>query len=276
MRGLMSFGKEEFFKSKAKYPHLINLNRREVKNFLNATLDIVFPGMTRKNFVDQIDLNSSIQDLKIQLVQLLLQVNMDKIKAENIGEQFSRELWPISEQILKDAQATLDGDPAAADLSEVLLCYPGIFAIATYRVAHFLHTQGTPILPRMLSEKAHGKTGIDIHPGAKIGESFCIDHGTGVVIGETAVIGKQVKIYQGVTLGALSVDKSLTNKKRHPTLEDHTVIYANATILGGDTVIGHHSIVGGNVWTTKSIPPHSMAYHKNEVIFDAVKNLNAH
>lgn len=268
----MSLSFEDFFKSKKKYPHLINLCRKQSKYFLNSTLDIVFPGMVRKNFSNMSEFNHAIEELSRQLGDLLSQVNLDKAKSDCICQRFCAGLPVISAQILKDAHATLDGDPAAKDLSEVLLCYPGIFAIATYRVARVLMAEGAPILPRLLSEIAHEKTGIDIHPGSNIGESFCIDHGTGIVIGETATIGKQVKIYQGVTLGALSVDKALTNKKRHPTLEDHTVVYANATILGGDTIIGHHSIVGGNVWATKSIPPYSMVYHKNEVTLDAVKN----
>src|SRR5690606_25901772 len=142
----------------------------------------------------------------------------------------------------------------------------------TYRLAHFFYQKKNPILPRFLSEMAHEKTGIDIHPGAKIGESFRIDHGTGVVIGETAIVGNNVKIYQGVTLGALSVDKSLAHRKRHPTIEYNSIIYSNATILGGNTTIGHSSIIGGNVWLTKSISPHSIVYHKSEV--ELINNQN--
>ena len=153
-------------------------------------------------------------------------------------------------------------------LSEVILTYPGVEAIAAHRIAHFFYQSKIPILPRALSELTHGKTGIDIHPGARIGESFFIDHGTGVVIGETAIIGKNVKIYQGVTLGALSVDKSLAQKKRHPTIEDDCIIYSHATILGGETVIGEKSLIGGNVWITKSIPAQSIVYHKSEVRFN--------
>ena len=173
----------------------------------------------------------------------------------------------------------LSGDPAAKTLGEVILCYPGLFAITAYRLAHFFYQKNISILPRLICELAHEKTGIDIHPGASIGESFFIDHGTGIVIGETAVIGNHVKIYQGVTLGALSVEKSFAEKKRHPTIKDYCVIYSHATILGGETVVGEHSIIGGNVWMTKSVPAYSLVYHKSEVKLDrldksATKNIN--
>lgn len=155
-----------------------------------------------------------------------------------------------------DVQAALSGDPAAKSASEVILSYPGVLAIAVHRIAHRLYQLGVPLIPRMMSEEIHGRTGIDIHPGATIGERFFIDHGTGVVIGETTVIGRDVKLYQGVTLGALSVSKDSTRggEQRHPTLEDGVTIYAGATILGGDTVIGAGSTIGGNVWLTHSVP----------------------
>ena len=152
-------------------------------------------------------------------------------------------------------QAAVVGDPAAKSTEEVIVSYPCLDAILTYRIAHFLSVNGIPVIPRIMSEHAHGKTGIDINPGAQIGERFFIDHGTGVVIGETCVIGDNVKIYQGVTLGALSVKKELQDKKRHPTIEDNVTIYANATILGGQTVIGKGCTIGGNTWVTRSIPP---------------------
>jgi len=164
-----------------------------------------------------------------------------------------------------DIEAILEGDPAAKSRFEVIRAYPGFYAIAFHRIAHALLTLQIPILPRILTEHAHSRTGIDIHPGAIIGKHFFIDHGTGVVIGETSIIGDHVKLYQGVTLGALSVDKSMAFIKRHPTVEDHAIIYSGATILGGNTVIGHHSIVGGNVWLTKSIPPYTTVYHKSEI-----------
>jgi serine O-acetyltransferase len=185
-----------------------------------------------------------------------------------VGE-FFLELPNLQKNLLQDARAILDGDPAAHSIDEVLIAYPGFFAIAIYRCAHILYQRGIPILPRVLTEYAHERTGIDIHPGATIGASFCIDHGTGIVIGETAVIGARVKVYQGVTLGALSVDKQSAGIKRHPTVEDGVVLYSNATFLGGNTVIGRDSVVGGNVWLTESIPPKSIVYHKSEITLKA-------
>lgn len=157
-----------------------------------------------------------------------------------------------------DVQALLEGDPAARSRDEIILSYPGVQAVLVHRVAHWFWTHGARLIARMMSEHAHAKTGIDIHPGAKIGRSFHIDHGTGVVIGETTVIGDHVKVYQGVSLGALSVSRKLQDKKRHPTIEDHVTIYAGATILGGNTVVGHHSVIGGNVWLIKSVAPYSI------------------
>ena len=167
-----------------------------------------------------------------------------------------------------DIDAMFAGDPAAKTREEVVRSYPGFYAIAAYRVANALSKIGVNTIPRMITEHAHSKTGIDIHPNANIGDYFCIDHGTGVVIGETTVIGKHVKVYQGVTLGALSVAKEDAKVKRHPTIEDNVVIYAGATILGGNTVVGHNSIVGGNVWLTKSIPPNSKVYYQAQMHTD--------
>ncbi|MFK7928512.1 MAG: serine O-acetyltransferase [Myxococcota bacterium] len=166
-----------------------------------------------------------------------------------------------------DAVAALHGDPAARSIEEVIFSYPGLFATMTYRVAHLLHEQGVPMIPRILAEHAHSRTGIDIHPGATIGERFFIDHGTGVVIGETTQIGNDVKLYQGVTLGALSIPRGpgspdVRPAKRHPTLEDGVTVYAGATILGGETIVGQGSVVGGNVWLIESVPPHSKIYRR--------------
>ncbi|MDR2701710.1 MAG: serine acetyltransferase [Spirochaetaceae bacterium] len=180
--------------------------------------------------------------------------------AEILVGSFFRELPAIRAMLGTDIRAAFKGDPAAKSLDEVILSYPGLEAILVHRLAHFLWLQGIPLIPRMMSEYVHSRTGIDIHPGAEIGESFFIDHGTGVVIGETTVIGKNVKLYQGVTLGALSVKKELAGKKRHPTIEDDVTIYAGATILGGGTIIGCGSVIGGNVWITKSVPPGSTIY----------------
>jgi len=171
-------------------------------------------------------------------------------------------MYPI---LNTDIKAIFEGDPAAKSEFEVIRTYPGFYAITFYRLAHALYKLGVPLLPRIFTEYAHSKTGIDIHPAAEIGEYFHIDHGTGIVIGETCKIGKHVKMYQGVTLGALSVHKSMANTKRHPTIEDRVVVYSGATILGGETVIGSDSIIGGNVWITKSISPGSSVYNTAEV-----------
>jgi serine O-acetyltransferase len=178
---------------------------------------------------------------------------------------FDTQLSALYDILWQDAEAAYAGDPAAQNLQEVVLAYPGFYAVAVYRVAHYLFSLGIPTLPRLLSEHAHEKTGIDIHPGAKIGGSFFMDHGTGIVIGGTSLIADNVKIYQGVTLGALSVQKNLASTKRHPTIEEGVVIYAGATILGGDTVIGRHSVIGGNTWLVESVPAYSVVYHKSEV-----------
>lgn len=182
-----------------------------------------------------------------------------QVRAEPIAMALLEELPAIREILHEDAAAAVAGDPAARSIVEVLLAYPSVRAIGIYRVAHFLHRQRVPLIPRMMTEYVHSRTGIDIHPGAEIGPGLFIDHGTGVVIGETAVIGRNCKLYQGVTLGALSVQKqgipTWTPEKRHPTLEDDVTVYAGATILGGRTVIGKGSVIGGNVWLTRSVPP---------------------
>jgi serine O-acetyltransferase len=180
--------------------------------------------------------------------------------AELIVESFFEELPVIRRALSLDMQANFRGDPAAKSFEEVILSYPGFRAITVHRLAHYFWKAQVPLIPRMMSEMVHGNTGIDIHPGAEIGESFFIDHGTGVVIGETTVIGSNVKLYQGVTLGALSVKKEEGSRKRHPTIEDDVTIYSNATILGGETVIGRGSMIGGNVWITKSVPPGTTVY----------------
>jgi serine O-acetyltransferase len=180
--------------------------------------------------------------------------------AELVVEAFFEELPRIRGALNLDMKAAFRGDPAAKSFEEVILSYPGFSAITVHRLAHFFWQAGVPLIPRMMSELVHGRTGIDIHPGASIGESFFIDHGTGVVIGETTVIGKNVKLYQGVTLGALSVKKEEGNRKRHPTIEDDVTIYSNATILGGGTVIGRGSTIGGNVWFISPVPADTMVY----------------
>lgn len=190
---------------------------------------------------------------------------LHEVMPEQLVERFLSGLPAVVDVLEADAQAILEGDPAARSYDEVVLTYPGFYAIAVYRIAHLLWTLGLPLLPRLLTEFAHEKTGIDIHPGATIGRRFCIDHGTGVVVGETTLIGEGVKLYQGVTLGALTVEKALADRKRHPTIEDEVVIYAGATILGGTTVVGHHSVVAGNAWLTQSVPPNSVVSRRSEV-----------
>ncbi len=186
---------------------------------------------------------------------------------ETIVSEFFDVLPSLYELMLTDAQAILDGDPAAQSLREVVRTYPGFLAMCMYRMANQLWKNDLPLIPRLLTEYAHERTGIDIHPGATIGRYLHIDHGTGVVIGETTVIGDHVKLYQGVTLGALSVEKILAGKKRHPIIEDHVIIYAGATILGGETRIGHHSVIGGNVWLTSSVEPYTTVYHQPNTKF---------
>ena len=187
--------------------------------------------------------------------------------AKEIVDDFVAALPEVRRLVETDVQAAYDGDPAATSRMEVVMAYPGLYAVTIHRLAHVLYKLKVPIIPRVMSELAHSKTGIDIHPGATIGERFFIDHGTGVVIGETTVIGRNVRLYQGVTLGGLSFDKDSTGAlvkglKRHPNIEDNVVIYANATILGGNTTIGHDSEIGGNVWIKESVPPYSRVYNK--------------
>lgn len=177
-------------------------------------------------------------------------------------EAFLDALPALREELLADAGYLVASDPAATSEDEVILAYPGFLATACYRIAHLLRGLGIPLLPRLVTEHAHQRTGIDIHPGARIGVPFAIDHGTGIVIGESADIGARVRMYQGVTLGALSVEKALASAKRHPTIEDDVVLYANATVLGGRTVVGAGSVIGGNVWLTRSVPPRSVVVHK--------------
>lgn len=205
--------------------------------------------------------------LQTELGEILAPLCADResLCAETAVAAFFAELPLLYTQLLKDAELYASNDPAAGSMEEVILCYPGFYALTVYRLAHILHAQGVPLMPRLMSEYAHSQTGIDIHPGATIGRNFYIDHGTGVVIGETVVIGSDVKVYQGVTLGATWVDKSLAGAKRHPTIEDHVIIYAGATILGGDTVVGHHSVIGGSAWLTQSVPPHSTVYHHPDI-----------
>jgi serine O-acetyltransferase len=271
---------KKIYLHKSQFSSHCSLERASVEVFLKDSLDFLFPGMIRKKYLSLEDLDSVLSMHLVDLERLIRNVtqnNKDESFIKNLINEYVQEIIPLSKQVEKDAEALLFGDPAATDTVEVLLTYPGLFAITAYRLGHFFYNHQIPIIPRLICEIAHEKTGIDIHPGAIIGESFFIDHGTGVVIGETSVIGKNVKIYQGVTLGALSVEKNKAQTKRHPTIEDHCVIYSHATILGGETVIGEYSVIGGNVWMTKSVPSYSLVYHKSEVRLDRLnpKNKNA-
>ncbi|MEI9934930.1 MAG: serine O-acetyltransferase [Ferruginibacter sp.] len=232
--------------------------------FVDKFFEFLFiPNKQRKNTLN--DLEKELESLKDYLSTLIYDVTADEKKAQQISKRFFDEMPAIYDKLIKDAEAVLKFDPAAQSIEEVLMAYPGFYATAVYRFSNFLHQLKIRILPRFFSEYAHSKTGIDIHPGAIIGDSFFIDHGTGIVIGETCIIGNNVKIYQGVTLGALSVSKDKAAEKRHPTIEDNVIIYSGATILGGDTVIGHDSVIGGNVWLTNSVQSFSIVYHKSEV-----------
>lgn len=249
-------------------------NRQNVNNALQELLSLVFPGFRTAEQLDEDNLryitgsrvNKIVSmltcEIKKAMVYLVSANYEGKTGCYNLAEKtvlsLIEELPEIRRKIMLDTKAALLGDPAARSTEEIILSYPGLEAVAVHRLAHFLHVNGVPIIPRIMSEYVHGKTGIDIHPGATIGESFFIDHGTGVVIGETCIIGDNVKIYQGVTLGALSVRKDMQEKKRHPTIESNVTIYAGATILGGTTVIGEGSTIGGNTWVTSSVPPKSL------------------
>ncbi|MDR6922650.1 serine O-acetyltransferase EpsC [Chryseobacterium sp. 2987] len=217
----------------------------------------------KDNSEDQLKRN--FEALQETLFDLIHSVTESKDDTEVHIHQFFEALPELYNQLVLDAKSILEFDPAADSLEEVYLAYPGFFATYVYRISHQLWSQDVKIVPRVISEYAHSKTGIDIHPGAIIGKSFFIDHGTGIVIGETTVIGNNVKIYQGVTLGALNVSKEKANQKRHPNIEDGVIIYSGATILGGNTTIGRESIIGGNVWVTQDVPANSLVYHKSEI-----------
>ncbi|MBP7821351.1 MAG: serine acetyltransferase [Saprospiraceae bacterium] len=239
----------------------VYLNRQSAIAWINDLFSWLF--CTDEQFCNYHHFDRQMKILRIKLEELLQEVGFDK---SDFSTQFFEDIHLLHSDLCEDLSAVLEFDPAAQSRNEVLVAYPGFFAIAVYRIANYLWKHDVPILPRFIGEYAHSSTGIDIHPGAEIGKRFFIDHGTGVVIGETTHIGNDVKIYQGVTLGALSVSKDKAQKKRHPTIEDNVVIYANATILGGNTIIGKYALIGGNVWITNSIPPHSMVFHKSEII----------
>jgi serine O-acetyltransferase len=255
-------------------------SRQSVSRIVDDLQSLVLPGFRAEENLDLATLRYAIGQ-KVIMVARALVVEVEKslryacrimndcsrnqdchAEAHEIVDDLLSRIPEIRAKVSLDVTAANRGDPAARSDEEVILAYPCIEAIMVYRISHELWLRGVAMIPRMMSEYVHGKTGIDIHPGAEIGDSFFIDHGTGVVIGETAVIGNNVKLYQGVTLGALSIQKELANKKRHPTIEDDVTIYSGATILGGNTVVGRGSVIGGNVWLTESVPPNSRILHQ--------------
>ena len=257
-------------------------SRALVIEIIRRGMRIMYPGYFSETCMDEVNMRYYLGQEVIEFFQLLSGqittairhdcvrfdlacTNCDE-RGQSIALQFVRDIPNLQAVLAKDIIAAHEGDPASKYYDEVIFSYPGLFAITVYRMAHNLIEQGVPLIPRIMTEYAHTLTGIDIHPGVHIGESFFIDHGTGVVIGETTTIGARVRIYQGVTLGALSLSKNeverLRNKKRHPTIEDDVIIYSNATILGGNTVIGARSVIGGNVWLTESVPPDTTVFLK--------------
>ena len=242
-------------------------DKEVITDIIRKLLRIVYPGYFREKSFRMYNakhhLSMLIEDVMYNLnreIRLVLQnegVEDAENRAQEICLAFFQEIPKVRAMIQTDVQAAYDGDPAATSKDEVIFCYPGLFAISVYRLAHVLYALQVPMIPRIMSEYAHGITGIDIHPGAAVGDYFFIDHGTGIVIGETTVIGSHVKIYQGVTLGGLTTrgGQSLRGKKRHPTIEDNVTIYAGASVLGGETVIGRECVIGSNAFITQSVPP---------------------
>ena len=250
---------EQLLEARRKHHHVPTQVLPLAHAFTQQVLGVLFPHFAATVVCSEDGVQEDIIELAESLARLERSIaTLHEAMPERVVDRFLATLPALHQGLDDDAQAIFDGDPAARTLDEVVLTYPGFKAIAVYRVANALHLLGLPLLPRLLTEYAHQQTGIDIHPGATIGRRFCIDHGTGVVIGETALIGDNVKLYQGVTLGALTVEKALADRKRHPTIEHDVVIYAGATILGGQTTVGHHSLVAGNAFLTQSVPPHSV------------------
>lgn len=239
-------------------------SRQHTIDLLGEAINLLFPYMIAEGYDIQISPHKRIEKLFYMLTDCLSVLKSEE-KEKTVLDILSS-LPRVKRALISDAIAIYEGDPAATSPLEVMTCYPGFYAVAVQRIAHVFYLKGIPYLPRIMTEHAHSKTGIDIHPGAGIGDSFCIDHGTGVVIGETAEIGNNVKIYQGVTIGARIFERDgegrlIKGKKRHPTIGNDCIIYAGATILGGDTVIGDGCIIGGNVWLTHSLPTGSRVYY---------------
>ncbi|MDT0539662.1 MULTISPECIES: serine O-acetyltransferase EpsC [Croceitalea] len=253
------------------------LKKHKKQPYLDYRLKSYTEKFTDTLFYTLFDINTDVEknlnELEKQFDELVNLACWETEKpCKKVWQNYVAKLPSILEKLNLDAEAILNCDPASLSIQEVYMAYPGFYAIAIYRLANVLYKEGFPLVPRLMTEYAHRQTGVDINPGATIGASFFIDHATGVVIGETALIKDNVKLYQGVTLGALFVNKSLQKTKRHPTIESNVTIYANATILGGDTVIGENSIIGGNAWLTKSVPPNSTVYHTPEIKIKTTSN----
>ncbi len=243
--------------------------------FVDDLIHTLFP-IRRRCVIDADELLLEMERCTILLKELLYSIHRSLDRTpEDLVDQFYSRVPDAFEQLVNDAEALTRFDPASTCVEEIILCYPGFYCISVYRMAHILYELKVPVLPRVMCEYAHNQTGIDINPGARIESPFFIDHGTGIVIGETAVIGKNVKLYQGVTLGAITVEKKMAQTKRHPTIEDDVVIYANSTILGGNTVIGHNTVVGGNTWITESVLPYSVVYRNHRVVIKDSKDFDA-
>lgn len=233
-----------------------------VKNFISDLLVLIYPLLGQVNFDQPSELIDAFEKSaeKFKII-IKCQSSLGDVEIEKRSAKFYANLEKIEKNLDKDAHFFFESDPACKSIEEVISAYPGFYAIACHRIANVIDSLGFALFARMIAEIAHQKTGIDIHPAANLSTPIFIDHGTGVVIGESCDIGKKVKIYQGVTLGALSVAKNLRGVKRHPTVEDNVIIYSNATILGGETVIGESSTIGGNVWLAESVPANSFVYH---------------
>ena len=240
-------------------------SKKGAVEFLGDMVALLFP-VTHGQIFTPDEIEYRWKDLQLQFRRLITPVLPDEAHRKEVTERFFEQIPAIYEGLLEDAELFIECDPASMCREEVMLCYPGFYAIMVHRLAHAIYSLGIPILPRILSEHAHSRTGIDIHPGATIGRHFYIDHGTGIVIGETCVIGEGVKMYQGVTLGATFVKKDLQGSKRHPTIEDGVIMYAGCTILGGNTMIGRGSVIGGNVWLTESVAPGTKVFYRAEII----------
>jgi serine O-acetyltransferase len=236
-------------------------------------LDLVYPERLTSPDYSLREIRNRFLRQKDELIVMLNATKAcEECNNEAVADEFFNILPEIYRRMNTDVNSILSGDPASKSEFEIIRSYPGFLAISLYRIANALLKLDVPLIPRIITEYAHSVTGIDIHPGATIGEYLYIDHGTGIVIGETTVIGNHVKLYQGVTLGALSVEKFMANTKRHPTIEDYVIIYSGATILGGNTTVGHHSVVGGNVWLTKTVPANCTVYHQSAIKVKESKN----